>query len=90
MGIKINYNGAYPNLCRGELIVTIGGKDWKFPDYCLESGGSVSFDEDWQEHVSEGAWNITGWPEDFPEDMKQKVVDAVNSQVEYGCCGGCV
>ena len=90
MIIKISYDGEYPNLCRGELIVTIDGVVWKFPEYCLSSNGSVTFDENWCKHVSSGNWSIDEWPKNFPTKLKNAVVDAVNSSVPHGCCGGCV
>ena len=90
MDIKIEYDGAYPNLCSGALIVTIGGKRWEFPPYCLSSGGSVWFDENWLEHVSSGAWSVSDWPDGFPEELKKAVEDAVNDEIPNGCCGGCV
>jgi hypothetical protein len=88
--IKIEYNGEYPNLCSGQLIVTIGKKRWKFPSYCLLSGGSVWFDDDWGEHVESGEWSVSEWPDRFPEDRKADVIDAINSSITLGCCGGCV
>ena len=90
MNIEIKYDGAYPNLCRGNLVVVIDGHKWLFPSYCLVSGGSVSFDENWSEHVSEGEWGIDEWPEGFPEEHKAAVLTAVNNEVPCGCCGGCV
>jgi len=94
--IKIEYDGAYPNLCSGELkvIVKLGvpllKKVWVFPSHCLRSGGSVSFDMEWNESVESGPWDIDAWPEGFPEELKQDTVDAVNAFIPYGCCGGCV
>ena len=88
--IKIEYDGAYPNLCGGKLAATVDGQRWVFPDYCMSPGGSVSFDEDWSETVTQGPWSICGWPPLFPEDKKAELLDAVNSQVEWGNCGGCV
>jgi hypothetical protein len=88
--IKITYDGAYPNLCSGTLIVKIGEQEWTFPDYSLSSGGSISFDEDWQENVTSGEWSISEWPKDFPEDLKEEVLDAINAEIPWGCCGGCV
>ncbi len=88
--ITVKYDGAYPNLCAGKLIVTIEDKVWVFPDYCLSSGGSVSFDEDWNPEVTEGFWSISQWPKDFPELLKDDVTYAVNSSIPYGCCGGCI
>lgn len=90
MDIKIKYDGAYPNLCSGKLIVIIDGKEWVFPDYCLSSGGSVSFTDAWDEIVTQGPWTISDFPKDFPKNLKQAVEDAVNEYIPYGCCGGCV
>lgn len=47
----ISYDGGYPNLCRGNLIMELDGKELKFPKYCLSSGGSVWFDDNWSENV---------------------------------------
>lgn len=89
-GIIIKYDGAYPNLCSGQLVVTIGGKRWQFPSYCLVSGGNVSFDANWSEHVSQEPWTISKWPEEFPEQQKAAVTRAINEEIPWGCCGGCV
>ncbi len=56
----------------------------------MSSGGSVSFDSNWCEHVSHGSWSISEWPEGFPEDLKADVLEAVNCEISQGCCGGCV
>jgi hypothetical protein len=88
--IIIKYDGDYPNLCSGKLIVIVDGKEWIFPDWCLSSGGSVWFSDDWEEHVEEGAWTITNWPKKFPDDLKDKVERRVNEEIPHGCCGGCV
>ena len=90
MNIKIEYDGCYPNLCSGQLIVYIDNEKYVFPRYCMNSGGNVWFDDDWSENVSEGPWDITEWPEDFPEHLKSPVLAVVNSEIEWGCCGGCV
>ena len=50
----ISYDGAYPNLCSGLLVLKINGKVKKFPRYCLLSGGSVQFDDNWLEHIERG------------------------------------
>jgi len=90
MEIIVKYDGAYPNLCSGNLVIIIDNKEWVFPDYCLSSGGGVWFSDDWEEHVDSGEWSITGWPEGFPEDLKRVAEAEVNNQIEHGCCGGCV
>lgn len=86
----VSYDGSYPNLCSGTLVLAIDGKDITFPSYCLSSGGSVSFTEDWDEEVDDGPWSISEWPKDFPEELKAEAVELVNDNVPWGCCGGCV
>ena len=90
MNVTIEYDGAYPNLCAGKLIVFIDDIRWEFPDYCLISGGSVSFDSDWNAEVYHGEWEIETWPKDFPEDLKPLVLEKVNEEIPQGCCGGCI
>ena len=90
MKITIDYDGAYPNLCSGKLFVTVDGKRYEFPDYCLGSGGNVWFDDDWGDHVESGPWSVDEWPKDMPDDIKQEVLDAINCEISHGCCGGCV
>ncbi len=90
MDIKIKYNGKYPNLCSGKLIVVINGIKWVFPDYCLSSGGSVFFNEDWGEQIESGPWSISEYPEGFPANLKEAVTVAVNDNIPHGCCGGCI
>lgn len=86
----VSYSGSYPNLCRGTLILNINGKNVRFPECCLSSGGSVWFDNDWGEHIETGPWSIYEWPENFPENLKDTVKELINDNIPYGCCGGCV
>lgn len=88
--IKISYSGLYPNLCSGVLIVTIDDEEWEFPKNCLLSGGTVWFDDDWEDHIEYGEWTITDWPKNFPMDLAGEVESAVNESVTYGCCSGCI
>jgi hypothetical protein len=87
--VLIDYDGAWPNLCSGNLIVTIDDVEWDFGNVLL-SGGRVWFDDDWSEHVENGEWTINSWPDHFPRKFKQLVIDAVNEYIPHGCCGGCV
>jgi len=86
----VSYDGSYPNLCSGTLIMKIDDELWKFPSYSLYSGGNVWFDAEWSEHVERGSWGISYWPENYPEDTKETTIELVNANVNYGCCGGCV
>ena len=88
--IQITYDGSFPNLCSGDLVVSLEEQKWVFPYHCLSSGGNVSFDSDWNENVTQGEWSINEWPENFPEDMKDLVLEKINEEIPYGCCGGCV
>ncbi len=88
--IEIKYNGSYPNLCSGDLFVTVNGMTWEFPKYCLSSGGSVTFDKNWSEEVTDGEWTVKEWPVGFPKKYKDMVEDEINRRIPHGCCGGCV
>lgn len=84
----VSYDGKYPNLCSGTLILNIDGEDIIFPNYCLRSGGSAGFTSDWKEVVTQGEWSV-----DVPEQYKhlsQEIENVVNLNVPYGCCGGCI
>lgn len=79
----ISYDGKYPNLCSGELVLKIDGDivRWK---YCMRSGGGLTEDYD----TYEGEWSV-----DVPNEykhLKSEIESLVNCNVEYGCCGGCI
>ena len=86
----VSYDGSYPNLCSGTLVLSLDGEEIVFPAFCLASGGSVTFTEDWDEIVEQGEWSIEKFPKEFLEELKQRAEDLVNLNVEQGCCGGCV
>lgn len=88
--IEIQYDGKYPNLCSGHLVVTIDGVVWDFGKYCLSSGGCAYFTGDWEDVVEQGEWSITDYPEGFPEELKKAVLKKVNEDIPWGCCGGCL
>lgn len=83
----ISYDGEFPNLCRGELVLKIDGEIVRL-DRCLCSGGSVWFDSDWMEHIETGEWTVNV-PEKY-EYLENEITEVVNENVPYGCCGGCV
>jgi hypothetical protein len=96
MEIKIEYDGKWPNLCSGRLVVTIQrciieGADgvWDFGTHVLRSGGAAGCTPGGGEFCMGGDWGIEEWPECFPRQMRASVTVAVNEQVEHGCCGGC-
>lgn len=99
----ISYTGSFPNLCSGILTVDIDGKevtfggfkgDADFPEFWC-SGGSVRFDDDWNEEVSQGPWElnyceIKKIKDQFILDHLDELLRVMNENVPYGCCGGCV
>lgn len=91
MEVKVKYSGEYPCLCMGILTVTINETEYKFPRYCMESGGSCYFSCDYTEaNATKGPWKITSWPKNFPEEYKEATLEAVNNKIPWGCCGGCL
>ncbi len=100
----VSYDGCYPNLCSGDLIVKIDGVEHTFGGYgpfedehhypkFWESGGSVSFDDEWCEHISQGPWILMAEKGEYPThiyDLLPKILKVMNKNVPHGCCGGCV
>lgn len=83
----ISYDGKYPNLCSGTLVLEVDGKKRELP-YALCSGGSAGVDENLNAFVTYGSWSV-----DLPEDLepyRKEIEELVNSEVPQGCCGGCV
>lgn len=85
--IEIIYDGRYPNLCSGNLSVRIFGVLYKFPQFCLSSGGSASWDPG---YVEEGEWRVSSWPDEIPGNWHSVILDKINSDIHHGCCGGCI
>lgn len=83
----VSYDGAYPNLCSGNLVLNIDGNDITFPKYCLSSGGSVRFDSNWDEH---GEWSVYEWPDEVPPELHDECLAVINDNISWGCCGGCI
>lgn len=86
----VSYDGKFPNLCSGTLVISLDNVKYSMK-YCLCSGGSVWFDNEWSEHVESGAWTVL--IKQLPEPLKpffMEIEQLVNENVEWGCCGGCV
>lgn len=84
----VSYDGHYPCLCVGELILRIDGEEVNFEIGSLKSGGSVTFDEDYNECVVDGPWSV-----DVPPQYAQytkEITEVVNANIPWGCCGGCI
>ena len=83
----VSYDGAFPNLCSGELVLRIDEKERRLCR-ALESGGVCGFTGHWDEYVTEGPWSVN-----LPEDLlgyKEEIEKVVNENIRWGCCGGCL
>lgn len=83
----ISYDGEFPCLCVGTLVLEIEGKRVELENV-LSSGGTCSIDNDYDEIVEEGPWSVN-----LPEEYRQheeEITDLVNDNVPFGCCGGCL
>lgn len=99
----VSYKAPRLAWCLGKLIVKINGvkhsfeghTSWgkrKHPRFWI-SGGDVTFDKDWNEHVTDGPWKMLQNKEDFTPDIWDalpKVLEVMNANTIHGCCGGCV
>lgn len=83
-----SYDGQYPTLCMGTLVIVVNGVVYKLNDV-LRSGGSCNYRESCGTTI--GEWTIV--EENLPDELKQhadKIARIVNENVELGCCGGCM
>jgi hypothetical protein len=76
----VSYDGEYPNLCAGTLILKLGDKEIIFPKYSLSSGGYVAISKITSE-IGYGDWDIQRWPADFPANLKDYAVYLVNKNI---------
>jgi hypothetical protein len=90
MNIKIEHDGKYPCLCMGHLKVWIDNQLWDFGKHSLISGGEINYDDEWNFEIEKGKWDILEFPKEFPEHLKKIVIEKVNEEIPYGCCGGCI
>lgn len=84
----VSYNGKFPNLCRGTLVIKVNGEEISLENYLI-SGGRCWFDKDRVDHVESGDWRISKLPDDL-EQCRDEILKVVNENVPYGCCGGCI
>lgn len=99
MSIKVEYDGSYPNACRGNLkVIENGVIIFETEDYSFYSTGSVSFTEDWEEIVTKGSleWDNDEYKRFLSFVKEHPNKDSIFSEVEMVigsvnvCCGGCV
>ena len=88
MKIKIKYDGKYPNLCRGTLIVYVNGVKYDFGKNRLYTCGWYEL-VDYEVVFRNGEWAFYDFPEDFPKEAQIELIEYVNKNIPLGCCGGC-
>ena len=86
----VNFTHESYNECSGKLTISVDGKIFEL-GRCLQSGGSVWFDRDWNEHVEFGPWTVreSALPEEIAH-LKKEIEKVVNDNLSPGCCGGCI
>ena len=86
--ITISYDGTYPNLCRGNLIINIDGKNYS--NIRLRSGGKINRCKSGRIHTFTNPWEVI-FPQNFSWDLflRRRISDMINNQIPHGCCGGC-
>ena len=87
----VSYDGAYPNLCSGTLVLSVDGENIS-ADFCLMSEGEAGVILGGEERIIKGPWRVKFWRFEkvltFPE--MARITELVNQNVEWGCCGGCI
>ena len=87
----VSYDGKWPVLCSGILVLKIDDETVQFPPHLLKSGGTVWFDKDWKAKIETGAWDV--WDDCIPDKYKKRrdeIIEIINQNVPFGCCGGCI
>jgi len=87
----VSYDGKWPCLCHGTLIIKVDGKIYSFRNAMI-SGGCIMGgpSTDWNMWSEQGPWELDLEEHPELEQYKEEITRAVNENVEYGCCGGCI
>jgi len=85
----VSYDGAWPALCLGTLVIKVDGKEYQLRGLC--SGGSCGFSDDYVESfITKGPWSISLYEYPELEPYREEIEMVINENVEQGCCGGCL
>ena len=85
----VSYDGEWPNLCSGTLIIKVNDKTYTFK-YAMISGGSICRNEEWDMWSEQGPWELNLEEHPELEQYKEEITRIVNENVPQGCCGGCI
>lgn len=89
--IHLKYSYSKYALCCGDIEVHIIPLKKTFTDIFLSSGGQiVSEDNEWCSMYAEtGPWDVI-LPDDFPGEYSEELKELINTEIPWGCCGGCI
>ena len=92
-----SYTGRYPNLCTGVLTLEIDGVSYTFgnswkepkPDFgeFWSSGGGIT--RNYETYNGEWRIDVSKLPEQFRK-YASEIDEVFNTNVRWGCCGGCI
>ena len=87
----ISYDGKWPCLCSGTLRIRIDNKTYSLEN-CLISGGyieKVLDGDDYDYEAFQDEWDID--LNNYPElkEYRREILEVVNYNIPWGCCGGC-
>lgn len=89
----VSYNGKWPNLCRGALVVEKDNKQYSMENILI-SGGECGFSNNYRNsYINRGPWNINlkYLPKELNNDNDIRVLESlINDNIDWGCCGGCL
>lgn len=85
----VSYDGKWPCLCYGTLIIKVNGKTYSFQEAMI-SGGRIMRNEEWDMWAEQDDWEINLEEHPELEQYKEEITRVVNENVPQGCCGGCI
>lgn len=86
MKIEVFYDGKYPNVCLGCLIIKIDGKEIYNKEHrCYSTGSIVWLDDNWNIGSGKLVWDDAKY---FSKEIQKAVSDELKKMKV--CCGGCV
>lgn len=85
----VSYDGKYPCLCMGTLIIRVDGETYRFK-HAMISGGNICKDDNWNMWAVQDDWEVNLEEHPELEPYRKEIIRVVNENVSQGCCGGCI
>jgi len=90
MKIRIEYDGAHPNLCLGILTVILDDNRYELGSVLVFGGGEYCEKYD---ILTNGVWSVNWYRSKykFTPEIRSAIETAVNEEIDdKPCCGGCI